>query len=399
MESVNRDLPEAFHSDQSELKWFVAAMRAGLEGHPHQMQQFLRRSLRRLPSGIQHDPALVEAIRDVATTASAPVTGSARDRARDLTSPQRLHEYYDGFDPAPSAILDRDLDHLPEALNVDRVPAERPILDSAVQESLDSILASHVADLGRWGVNPVSKVLLTGPPGTGKTMAARWVAHDLDLPLLVLNLADVMSHELGRSAKNLASAMRYCAANKVVLLVDEFDAVASARADSTDVGEARRLVNVLLMALDDWPSHSVLIAATNHPELLDRAVERRFDELVHLHLPGLETRAQIWARQIADLTPDEQLILAELADAASGAAIVRTAQRSKRAAALQGREVTFEDALNVVLSHQPAQPPRSKRERDRLIRLLATRTGLSRRSIADVLQVSHTTVNAVVREA
>lgn len=135
---------------------------------------------------------------------------------------------------------------------------------------------------------PSRSLLMSGPPGTGKTLTASWVAKELSLPLLTLDLANVMSSYLGKTGNNIRSVLNYASSFPCVLLLDEFDAIAKKRDDDTDVGELKRLVTVLLQSIDDWPLSSVLIAATNHGELLDPAIWRRFDSVIEFDYPNCE---------------------------------------------------------------------------------------------------------------
>lgn len=146
------------------------------------------------------------------------------------------------------------------------------------------------------GFAPASSILLTGAPGTGKTMLARWLAHTLGLPLLVQDLAVSISSFLGKTGFNLRRTLDYARGRPCLLLLDEFDAIAKRRDDSSEVGELKRIVNVLLKELEDWPVQSVLVAATNHPNLLDPAIGRRFHIVVDLPMPGQPERRKILER-------------------------------------------------------------------------------------------------------
>ncbi|WP_368937444.1 AAA family ATPase [Proteus terrae] len=135
------------------------------------------------------------------------------------------------------------------------------------------------------GLQPTKSIIFQGPPGVGKTMSARWLASQLGLPLLVLDLATVMSSFLGKTGSNLRSVLEYATAFPCVLLLDEFDAIAKRRDDDRELGELKRLVTVLLQTIDEWPATSLLLAATNHGELLDPAIWRRFDMEVTFEIP------------------------------------------------------------------------------------------------------------------
>lgn len=137
------------------------------------------------------------------------------------------------------------------------------------------------------GLIPARSILFEGPPGVGKTLAAKWLASSLGLPLLILDLATVMSSFLGKTGNNIRSVLNYASSFPCVLLLDEFDAIAKKRDDDSDVGELKRLVTVLLQSIDEWPATSIMIAATNHAELLDPAVWRRFDNIIKFSTPEI----------------------------------------------------------------------------------------------------------------
>jgi SpoVK/Ycf46/Vps4 family AAA+-type ATPase len=135
------------------------------------------------------------------------------------------------------------------------------------------------------GIMPSRSVILVGPPGVGKTLTARYIAARLGQPLLLLDLSAVMSSLLGKSGANLRAALEFAKQRRAVLLLDEIDAIAKSRADNADVGELKRLVTVILQEVDHWPAESLLLAATNHPELIDHALWRRFDLELKFPLP------------------------------------------------------------------------------------------------------------------
>ncbi len=150
------------------------------------------------------------------------------------------------------------------------------------------------------GITPTRSLLLVGAPGVGKSLAARYLAVQLDRPLLTLDLAAVMSSFLGRTGNNIRAVLDYARRGPSILLLDEFDAIAKRRDDAADVGELKRLVTVLLQAIDDWPRENVLLAATNHPDLLDPAVWRRFDRIIEFPFPAAEDIARAMAVILED---------------------------------------------------------------------------------------------------
>jgi hypothetical protein len=166
--------------------------------------------------------------------------------------------------------------------------AAEPVFEPSVQATVNRFLRErHESErLLREGFAPPRTLLLKGAPGTGKTMLASSLAQQLGLRLVVLDLATAISSFLGKTGSNLRRSLDYARANPCLLLLDEFDAIGKRRDDTTEVGELKRIVNVLLKELEEWPLHSVLVAATNHPELLDPAINRRFDVVLQIPLPG-----------------------------------------------------------------------------------------------------------------
>ena len=160
-------------------------------------------------------------------------------------------------------------------VQVEHTPIWAPEVDSGLKTLVNEWKNAEL--LITAGLEPSRTILLSGPPGVGKTLAATFLANQLDLPLVTLNLAAAVNSLLGKTGNNLAKVLAHAQSQPCVLLLDEFDAFAKRRDDGQDIGELKRVVNVLLQAIDEWPATSLLVAATNHEELLDRAIFRRFD--------------------------------------------------------------------------------------------------------------------------
>ncbi len=169
------------------------------------------------------------------------------------------------------------------------------VLNDSAQAELTRVIKENRAraSLERHGIEPRRKLLFHGPPGCGKTLGAKVLAGEMGLPLLTVRLASLFSRFLGATANHLRAVFAEMTRRPGVYLFDEFDSVAQARGDSNDVGELRRVATAFLQLIDTDASPSLIVAATNHPELLDRAVFRRFDVVVPFELPSEEQLADL----------------------------------------------------------------------------------------------------------
>ena len=246
------------------------------------------------------------------------------------------------------------------------------------------------------GVFPSRSILLVGEPGVGKTYLAKYLASELDLGLIVLDLALSISSFLGKTGQNLKSVLDYARSQPGILLLDEFDAIGKRRDDPTDLGELKRIVNVLLKELEDWPPHSILIAATNHPELLDKAIWRRFDIVLKIELPDVTTREKLLERYLKGLIPNKQFLtlLAELTVGVSPADLNKLAERVQRKTILCDA-----DPLEVSIKELPNFVANSEKELYKKLCIFAKQNmDVSLRTIASWIGKSPSTVHNYLKE-
>lgn len=162
------------------------------------------------------------------------------------------------------------------------------VLNERCQARLERIIIEHRQKdkLARYALSPRRKILLCGPPGTGKTLTAKVLATELKLPLYTLQFDGLISRYLGETAGKLRAVFDQIANSRAVYLFDEFDAIGAHRNSTNDVGEVRRVLNSFLKFFEDDNSESLIVCATNHPELLDKALFRRFDDIIEFVKPS-----------------------------------------------------------------------------------------------------------------
>ncbi|MCY4175018.1 MAG: ATP-binding protein [Acidimicrobiaceae bacterium] len=172
------------------------------------------------------------------------------------------------------------------------VVPQRRLADLSLPNEMAAVVSEVIEEQRRrdllrtHGLEPRHRLLLVGPPGNGKTSLAEAIAAELMVPMLVASYEALISSYLGETASRLAAMFEFVRLRECVLFLDEFDTIAKERADDQDTGELKRVVSSLLLGVDRLPSHVILVTASNHPEVLDRAVGRRFQVHVTLSAPS-----------------------------------------------------------------------------------------------------------------
>jgi DNA polymerase III delta prime subunit len=240
---------------------------------------------------------------------------------------------------------------------IERVPIktlkEAPIILSEAQWDIVreflSITKSHAQIDANDGAGSMS-LLMYGPPGTGKSRLARHIARELGLELYVARLDGLISSFLGSTSKNIRALFDFAAKTPCVLFLDEFDAIAKLRGDTQELGELKRVVNSFIQNLDALASNSVVLAATNHRELLDSAVWRRFGYRLELEFPNAALRAQMWAQYLEsfDFDARDLDLLVDLSEGFSGSDIAEVGRRLKRRRLAGDQGLELKDAFQAL---------------------------------------------------
>ena len=230
------------------------------------------------------------------------------------------------------------------------------ILDDAAAAHVRRVLHEqrHLDKLKSHGLRPRQTLLLTGPPGCGKTLTASAIAGELGLPLFIVRLESLMTRYLGETASKLRLIFEAVEKTRAVYLFDEFDSIGIARGSENDVGEMRRVLNSFLVFVENHRGNSVLIAATNHGHLLDRALYRRFDDLIELGMPSAELGERTLRERLAGQKAT-RLSYAKLAAAAEGlsfAEITRVCEEAIKDMLLHDKKSLTTDAILRIISER-----------------------------------------------
>lgn len=264
---------------------------------------------------------------------------------------------------------------------LDRVPKDKernlPLLQikEAVRRMEDVVLSDenssllkellqehHRAEaLQSYGLHPADRLLFCGPPGCGKTLTAEVLASELGLPLAIVRIDSVVSSLLGETAANLRQVFDFIATVPMVVLFDEFDALAKERADTAEHGELKRVVNAFLQMLDAYEGKSLLVAATNHEQILDAAIWRRFDEVLVFESPNLEQLRRLMEIKLRGLRREfdiEDARISSMFKGMSHADVERVLRRAAKDMVLTGKEFLNERHLQSAIRREDARRAR-----------------------------------------
>ena len=258
----------------------------------------------------------------------------------------------------PELPVDRD-----SSLPLARVAhPDRYLGDLVLSPTVEASLSQLVREVRNWpaldaaGLPRRNRLLLSGPPGCGKTSAVSALAHELGRPLVTARVEGLMSSYLGETATNLSNLFTFASTGAYVLFLDEFDSLGKMREDSSDHGELRRVVNAVLQQIDAYAGPSLIVAATNHSQVLDSALWRRFDTVIEL---GLPTRAEVNAL-VRKLLPKAAIELAQsfISDLQGlpHAATEYFANSARRHSVLEGSKVLRQQDLQFALRETVSRP-------------------------------------------
>ena len=217
-----------------------------------------------------------------------------------------------------NAFTPRDKDSLLELYDI--IYSDISLSDVVLPENQRKLLLQILEErqnnskLAKHNLPPANRLLLCGPPGCGKTITANAIAHELNLPMAYVRIDGLISSYLGQTSVNLRKIFSSVGNQRIVLFLDEFDAIAKKRDDDHEMGELKRVVTALLQNFDNMPPNVFLIAATNHEHLLDPAIFRRFNYIINIGYPDAKQRSELIQRWFKDYTVETEVDIQKLTD-------------------------------------------------------------------------------------
>jgi len=232
----------------------------------------------------------------------------------------------------------------------DRVTIDEIIVSNENKGRIERVILEYRERrrLQRHGLQNRNKILLGGPSGTGKTMTASVIATETDLPLYLIRTDRVITKYMGASSANLGQVFDIIDKNEGVYLFDEFDAIGSDRTRDNEVGEMRRILTSFLMFMERTATESIIVAATNHTEMLDNALFRRFDDVIHFALPSAQQIQQLLNLKLADrLSATEYKTVADKFIGLSHAEICNICNDAIKETIMSDKNISAEMLINI----------------------------------------------------
>jgi len=299
-------------------------------------------------------------------------------------------------------IVPRDKDSLLELFEIVNynVTIEDVILPEKQKEIIKQIIIEQtkLEEFEQHNILPINRLLLCGPPGCGKTMTAYALGKELNIPIAYVRLDGLVSSYLGQTSSNLRRVFDAVKNERILLFLDEFDAIAKKRDDSNELGELKRVVTTLLQNFDNMPSNVFLVAATNHEHLLDPAIWRRFNVTINLDLPNEEQRCILFEKEIKKCKIDVNIdykTIAKITQGLNGAQLKEVATASAKKYLIEGSLKT-EDIMKIFLEQQTKYSDNSDVLMQVICNLLDN--GVSLRAVAKAMGIPHNTLDYKIKK-
>lgn len=297
-----------------------------------------------------------------------------------------------------------------EIIFPDELPTTEPIFDQNIKEAINSVILewSNYNKLLNMNATPSRSCLIYGLPGTGKTHLAKWISRSIGLPIVLAKLDGIVSSFLGTSSRNISNLFSFANRHKCVLLLDEFDAIAKLRDDPQEVGEVKRIVNTLLQYLDGRDDIGFTIGVTNHEQLLDPAIWRRFDVQIEIPKPSIRIIPQLLVKFLYPMNYSETEIsfLSWCLQDCSGADIQKMSNWLKRMSIIE--EYKSDSLINLMKRYvilntgrvsETVKESLSKTPEEIYISLKSTIPDIKQKDIAEIFNMTPSSLCKLIQKS
>lgn len=350
--------------------------------------------------------AVYELVKDEEKKGNVPLATRLRKvyetKQKNKTEPDFFVSSASFAPQAAQGTAPRDKDSLLELYEIvqSNIYLEDVILPENQKNALVQLIEEqkNAEDLKKHKIEPANRLLLCGPPGCGKTMTAYAIGQSLGLPIAYVRLDGLVSSYLGQTSTNLRKVFDSVRNQRIILFLDEFDAIAKKRDDSNELGELKRVVTTLLQNFDNMPSNILLIAATNHEHLLDPAIWRRFNLTITLELPNESQRLILLQKWMTEYSIDELLdyeTLAKITEGLNGAQIKELTTAAAKKYYID-KELKTEDIITIFIQQQTMFSG-SNEDTIKLLSVLNNK-GISLRTLAKAIGVTHSTLDYRIKK-